>query len=106
MTARYEHPHSLRRALEDRLKTQARTSGLPLDRLRKEAAFERLLARFVVAAPEGSWALKGGLAMLARVGAHARTRPMPTPPGVPTPTSCRTRSLAPPELTWQITSSS
>jgi len=73
VTARYEHPHSLRRALEDRLKTQARTSGLPLDRLRKEAAFERLLARFVVAAPEGSWALKGGLAMLARVGAHART---------------------------------
>jgi len=73
VTARYEHPHSLRRALEDRLKTQARTSGLPLDRLRKEAAFERLLARFVIAAPEGSWALKGGLAMLARVGAHART---------------------------------
>ncbi|MGH3545987.1 MAG: nucleotidyl transferase AbiEii/AbiGii toxin family protein [Mycobacteriales bacterium] len=31
------------------------------------------MARLVIAAPEDSWALKGGLAMLARAGAHART---------------------------------
>ncbi len=73
MSARYEQPHALRRALEDRLKAQSRASRLPLDRLRKEAAFERLLARLVATAPPGSWALKGGLAMLARAGAHART---------------------------------
>jgi len=73
VSARYEQPHALRRALEDRLKAQSRSSGLPLDRLRKEAAFERLLARLAVTAPPGSWALKGGLAMLARAGGHART---------------------------------
>lgn len=63
---------ALRRALEDRLKTQASARGLPLDRLRKQAAFERLLARLAATAPEGSWALKGDLAMIARAGAHAR----------------------------------
>ena len=72
MSLRYEQPQALRRALEDRLKSQARASGLPLDRLRKEAAFERLLARLAATTPYGSWALKGGLAMLARAGARAR----------------------------------
>jgi hypothetical protein len=72
VSLRYEQPHALRRAFEDRLNSQARTSRLPVDRLRKEAAFERLLARIGATAPYGSWALKGGLAMLARVGAHAR----------------------------------
>ncbi|HEY3716493.1 MAG TPA: nucleotidyl transferase AbiEii/AbiGii toxin family protein [Jatrophihabitantaceae bacterium] len=72
MSLRYEQPQALRRALEDRLKTQAQASGLPLDRLRKEAAFERLLARLAATTPYGNWALKGGLAMLARAGARAR----------------------------------
>jgi len=45
---------------------------VPLDRLRKEAAYQRLLARLVEVAPPDIWALKGGLAMIARVGRDAR----------------------------------
>ncbi|MCC7363532.1 MAG: nucleotidyl transferase AbiEii/AbiGii toxin family protein [Dehalococcoidia bacterium] len=70
--ARYSRPESLRQALEDRLKARARDTSLPLDRLRKEAAFQRLLARIAATAPEGSWALKGGMAMIARVSSRAR----------------------------------
>lgn len=70
--ARYSRPESLRQALEDRLKARAREASLPLDRLRKEAAFQRLLARVAATAPEGSWALKGGMAMIARVSSRAR----------------------------------
>ncbi len=48
--SRYVRPESLRQALEDRLKARARAASLPLDRLRKEAAFQRLLARIVATA--------------------------------------------------------
>lgn len=47
MTDRYDQPQALRRALEDRLKANARSLTLPLDRLRKEAAFGRLLDRYL-----------------------------------------------------------
>lgn len=69
---RYPDPTALRRSLETRLKTRSEQCGLPLDRLRKEAALQRLLARIAATAPDGSWALKGGLAMLARIGHRAR----------------------------------
>ncbi|MGH3518339.1 MAG: nucleotidyl transferase AbiEii/AbiGii toxin family protein [Haloechinothrix sp.] len=68
----YNDATALRRALEQRLKKRSSQSGLPLDRLRKEAALHRLLARITVTAPPDSWALKGGLAMLARIGERAR----------------------------------
>lgn len=44
---------------------------MALNRLRKEAAFHRLLTRLQEAASE-TWVLKGGLALLTRVGAHVR----------------------------------
>lgn len=69
---RYAAADAMRRALEDRLKARARSGVVPLDRLRKEAAFQRLLARIAAAAPEGSWALKGGMAMIARAASRAR----------------------------------
>lgn len=69
--ARYADAASFRRALEQRLRSEAQTSGVPLNRLRKEAAFNRLLTRLSAAAPQG-WALKGGLALIARVGKHVR----------------------------------
>ena len=73
MTApRYATAAALRTALERRLRAQHASTALPLDRLRKEAALQRLLARIVAVAPEGSWALKGGIAMIARVGDRAR----------------------------------
>ncbi len=73
MTAHpYPDSAAMRMALEQRLLARHRSTNLPLDRLRKEAALQRLLARIAVVAPANSWALKGGLAMIARVGDHAR----------------------------------
>jgi Nucleotidyl transferase AbiEii toxin, Type IV TA system len=68
----YASPTAMRAALEQRLLAQSRSAKLPLDRLRKEAAIQRLLARMAAEAPAGSWALKGGIAMIARVGDRAR----------------------------------
>ncbi len=69
---RYESSAAFRRALEDRLHRQSLTSGTPLVRLRKMVAFERFLARLVVAQPQ-SWVLKGGLALQFYLGERART---------------------------------
>jgi len=69
---RYESSAAFRRALEDRLRRQSLTSGTPLVRLRKMVAFERFLARLVVAQPR-SWVLKGGLALQFYLGERART---------------------------------
>lgn len=69
--SRYADAASFRRALEQRLRSEAQGSGVPLNRLRKEAAFNRLLVRLCEVAPQG-WALKGGLALIARVGKHVR----------------------------------
>lgn len=69
---RYESSAAFRRALEDRLRQQALASGTPLARLRKMVAFERFLARLVVAQPD-DWVLKGGLALQLRLRERART---------------------------------
>jgi hypothetical protein len=68
----YATPVAMRAALEQRLLARSRSTRLPLDRLRKEAAVQRLLARIALEAPAGSWALKGGIVMIARVGERAR----------------------------------
>ena len=68
----YASARAFRVGLEDRLRRLARDSGRPLDRLRKEAASQRLLARLVAVAAPDDWALKGGLALIARLGAGAR----------------------------------
>lgn len=72
MTGRYATDHAFRTSLEQRLRDQARQTGRPLDRLRKEVAHHRLLARLLGSAPQGAWALKGGLALLARLDDRAR----------------------------------
>ncbi len=69
---RYPTPDRFRLALEDRLRTQARTSRLPIVRLRKQVIFDRLLARLLIVAPD-RWILKGGLALDYRLGDRART---------------------------------
>lgn len=74
MTPRaYRDASAFRVSLETRLRRTARETNTPLDRLRKEVAHQRLLARLVRGAPDGSWALKGGQVLLARLGPHART---------------------------------
>jgi predicted nucleotidyltransferase component of viral defense system len=67
----YETPPALRAALEDRLKNQARATGVDLERLRRRAVFERLLVRLDAASP-GRWILKGGMAVEFRLGDRAR----------------------------------
>lgn len=69
---RYGSSAALRTALEEHLRQRATSTGTPLDRLRKEVAHQRLLARLVVVAPRGSWALEGGQALLARLDTQAR----------------------------------
>lgn len=73
MTARDRYPTAaaFRTALEQRLRTEAHASGTPLNRLRKDAAANRLLARFQHVAPD-AWALKGGLALITRIGLNVR----------------------------------
>lgn len=70
-TDRYASPAAFRAALEHRLRLEAQRSGVTLQRLRKEAAYHRLLYRLQRAAP-GSWAIKGGFALILRLGEQAR----------------------------------
>ena len=63
---------AFRRALEDRLLARSLRSDIPLVRLPKLVAFERLLAR-LAQAHSGRWLLKGGLALQLRLGARSRT---------------------------------
>jgi hypothetical protein len=69
---RYRSGGAFRRALETRLRDQSLSSGLPLVRLRKMVAFDRLLARLTQSQP-GHWIVKGGLALQLRLGDRART---------------------------------
>jgi hypothetical protein len=69
---RYATPVAFRQALEARLLAHAKATSLPLDRLRKTVAFERILARLLVVAPN-RWVLKGGFALDLRFGERARS---------------------------------
>ncbi|MPZ88849.1 MAG: hypothetical protein GEU81_12395 [Nitriliruptorales bacterium] len=68
----YADAFALRQALEERLRGEARQMGVPVDRLRKEVAFQRFLARLGQVTPREAWALKGGMGLIARLGQHAR----------------------------------
>ncbi len=69
---KYKDSAAFRKALETRLRTQSRESGVPLVRLRKMVAFERFLTRLIAEQPD-VWVLKGGMALQLRLGARART---------------------------------
>ena len=56
---KYASATAFRVALEDHLKRLAQTEGLDLQRLRRQAAFDRLLCR-LFAEPDVPWLLKGG----------------------------------------------
>ena len=49
--ARYRSPTAFRTALEQRLRHEAHESGIALNRLRKEAAFNRLLCAYITQRP-------------------------------------------------------
>lgn len=67
----YETAEALRIALERRLLSQSKDSGISLDRLRRRVTFERVVARLEVAEP-GQWVLKGGMALEVRLRDEAR----------------------------------
>ena len=74
---RYASAAGFRRALEDRLRVRAQETGEALMRLRKGIAFQRLLARLLVIAPD-SWILKGGLALDFRLADRDGPQPRAT----------------------------
>ena len=59
---KYASGTALRTALEERLKRVSREEGIDLQRLRRQVAFDRFLAR-LFRAPNNNWVLKGGYAM-------------------------------------------
>lgn len=69
---KYASAATFREALEDRLKERAGRDGAGVARLRKQVAFDRLLARLAEVAPS-TWALKGGFALELRLADRART---------------------------------
>jgi hypothetical protein len=73
---RYATAAAFRRALEDRLQDIASKEGVDLQRVRRQVAFDRLLARlFHGAQPRGlPWVLKGGYAMEVRIKAARATK--------------------------------
>ena len=64
---------AFRRALEDRLKQKSAAEGLDLQRLMREVAFDRLLAR-LFKQEDAPWILKGGYAMELRIKEARVTR--------------------------------
>lgn len=70
---RYKTPTALRRALEDRLLAAVRRDGGDIQRMRRQAAFDRLLCRLFYE-PDAPWLLKGGYAMELRIRAARTTR--------------------------------
>jgi hypothetical protein len=69
---RYANAAALRTALDQRLVTEANSSGTDIARLRRRVTFERLLVRFALAGAD-RWVLKGGAAVEMRVADRART---------------------------------
>src|ERR1700722_5072837 len=70
---KYASAVAFRTALEDRLKRIAQEESFDLQRVRRQAAFDRLLCR-VFAIPDAPWLLKGGYAMELRLKTARTTR--------------------------------
>jgi predicted nucleotidyltransferase component of viral defense system len=68
---RYATANAFRTALETRLRTRASETGRPFPQLRNEIAYNRLLARLLLVAPD-RWVLKGAVALDLRLGVAAR----------------------------------
>jgi hypothetical protein len=75
-TKKYATAAAFRRALEDRLQDIAGKEGVDLQRLRRQVAFDRLLARLFQATQPRAlpWVLKGGYAMELRIKAARATK--------------------------------
>ncbi|MFD6860313.1 nucleotidyl transferase AbiEii/AbiGii toxin family protein [Rhodococcus sp. NPDC060090] len=65
-SSQYATSNAFRRALEDRLKREAKTRGRVLAELRREFLFQRFLA-LIFSATDSKWVLKGGASLLMRL---------------------------------------
>jgi hypothetical protein len=72
----YKTAGAFRTALQTRLQTRAREEGTDLQRLRRQVAFDRLMARMFSKGPRATypWVLKGGYAMELRVHSARTTK--------------------------------
>src|SRR6516164_1635691 len=72
----YKTAGAFRTALEARLQNRARAEGTDLQRLRRQVAFDRLLARLFSKGPKAEypWVLKGGYAMELRTHTARTTK--------------------------------
>ena len=72
----YKTAGAFRTALETRLQTRARAEATDLQRLRRQVAFDRFLARMFSKGPKAAypWLLKGGYAMELRMHAARTTK--------------------------------
>src|SRR5579863_4989141 len=72
----YHSAADFRRALEERLQHIARKEAIDLQRIRRELAFDRMLARLFHDQEPGKlpWALKGGYAMELRISSARATK--------------------------------
>lgn len=73
---KYATAAAFRRALEHRLQANAKREGVDLQRLRRQVAFDRLLAQLFQAGDtkQRPWVLKGGYAMELRMKAARSTK--------------------------------
>ncbi len=72
MIGPYKTAASFRIALEERLRQRSIETAVPLDRLRKEVALQRLLARMTASPNADAWVLKGAQVLLVRLDERAR----------------------------------
>jgi hypothetical protein len=72
----YKTAGAFRTALETRLQTRAQEERTDLQRLRRQVAFDRFLARLFPKGPKGTypWILKGGYAMELRIRSARTTK--------------------------------
>ena len=72
----YKTAGAFRTALENRLQTRAREEGTDLQRVRRQVAFDRFLARMFSKGPKAAnpWVLKGGYAMELRLQSARTTK--------------------------------
>jgi hypothetical protein len=69
----FKTAQDFRKSLEVRLQRTAKEKGVDLQRIRRQVAFDRLLARFFVN-PETPFFLKGGYAMELRLSTARATK--------------------------------
>ncbi len=70
----YDTASAMWAAVQARSKSVAKTTGTTPQKLQRQFVYDRFLARLFTSAPEGTWVLKGGTALLARVRSARHSR--------------------------------